>query len=93
MAYGLEVYNSSGNTVLSFTSRVPRFVQSGTVTANSTGTTVTVTGLANNDSWDVIAFPVNYTYVGLTITLNSGSFTVKTQITTTINVDYWVIRS
>lgn len=54
MAYGLEVYNSSGTKIVSYTDRLVRFVAFGTVTGNSSGyIDVTVTGMANNDTWGV----------------------------------------
>lgn len=54
MAYGLEVYNAAGTKVVSYTDRLVRFVATGTVTANASGyADVTVTGMANNDTWGV----------------------------------------
>lgn len=54
MAYGLEVFNSSGTKIISYTDRLVRFVSYGTITGNSSGyINVTVTGMANNDTWGV----------------------------------------
>jgi hypothetical protein len=93
MTYGLEVYNSSGNTVLSYTSRVPRFVQSGTFVANATSNTdVTVTNMANNDSWDVF-LAANSASIDIRYTLNTGFFRATNGSVFAVTVQYWVVRS
>ena len=100
MAYGLEIYNASGNTVLSYTSRVTRFVQYGTVTVSaSSSSDVTVVGMENNDSWDVF-LDLNAstwaTLVGgntITVTLNTGFFTITNLRTSSSTVTYWVLRT
>jgi len=92
MAYGLEVYNSSGNTVLSYTSRVPRFVQSGTFTVNtSVRANIAVSGMENNDSWNVFLQPLLSTWVNLKYSKNTGFFLVSTSSNT--SVSYWVVRA
>ena len=93
MAYGLEVYNSSGNTVLAYTSRVPRFVQSGTFTSLKTSNTdITVTGMQNNDSWDVFLV-ANIALVDIRYKLNTGFFTATNGSVANTTVEYWVVRS
>lgn len=53
--YGLEVWNANGTRIISPSDRLARFVTSGTaVVAKNGSTNVTVTGMANNDSWTVI---------------------------------------
>jgi hypothetical protein len=93
MAYGLEVYNSSGNTVLAYTSRVTRFVQNGTFLApNTSNTNITVTGMLNNDSWDVF-LAANSTAIDIRYTLNTGFFTATNLSAVSVTVEYWVLRS
>lgn len=93
MAYGLEIYNSSGNTVLAYTSRVPRFVQSGTfVSPAVSNTNVTVTNMANNDSWDVF-LSANAGAIDIRYTLNTGFFTARNSSASGVTVEYWVVRS
>ena len=96
MAYGLEIYNTSGNTVLSYTSRVPRFVQSGTFTLVGSNTVnTTVTGLANNDSWNVFAVANNFgTGLSLRITKSTDLFSTQMPGNSGNNIiSYWVTRS
>ena len=93
MAYGLEIYNSSGNTVLAYTSRVPRFVQSGTFTLNgSSNTNITVTNMANNDSWDVFLV-ANSHVIDIRYSLNTGFFNAVNGSAIPALVEYWVVRS
>ena len=63
MAYGLEVVNTSGTKIIGTTDRLVRFVASGTVTANSNHyADVTITGMANNDSWGVALGDIPFIY-------------------------------
>jgi hypothetical protein len=98
MAFGVEIYNASGNTVLSYTSRVPRFSLYGTTTITGTSNTnVTVIGMQNNDSWDVFLDSGNLLFrpgaQTVTVTLNTDFFTIRNFTTTSANVFYWVLRS
>jgi len=94
MAYGLEIYNSSGNTVLSYTSRVARFVQNGAVTVNAfSNTTVTVTNMVNNDSWDVFLASADSGFIDIRYTLNTGFFQATNNTAYSSTVQYWVVRS
>ena len=72
MAYGLEVYASSGTKVITVGSRVTRFVANGTTgsIANGSNTLVAISGLANNDTWLVLVEP------STTTLLNQFNFTV-----------------
>ena len=90
MAYGIEIFNSSGVKVLELSNRVARFVAKGSATTSSTGTvTVSITGMENNDSWDVIGFAGGLARIQ--IQKSTGSFTITSSNNTTI--DYVVIRS
>lgn len=93
MAFGLEIYAPNGNTILSMSSRVPRFVQNGVFTLNSnTSTNVNVPGMANNDSWDVFLV-ANSSSVDIRFTLNTGFFRATNGSVVNTSVDYWVVRS
>jgi|APGre2960657404_1045060.scaffolds.fasta_scaffold132463_2 hypothetical protein len=96
MAYGVEVYRANGNTVLSYTSRVPRFVQSGTFVLRGANTTnTTVTGMANNDSWNVFLVP-NTASISLKmqVALFTDFFSTRMPSNSGNNlVSYWVLRS
>jgi hypothetical protein len=97
MAYGLEIYNASGNTVLSYTSRVPRFVQNGIFSlASGANVDITVVGMQNNDSWEVFINATPRTFIPATVTCNlhSGYFNAKNNTIGQLdNIAYWVIRS
>lgn len=92
MAFGIEIYAPSGNTLLSMSSRVARFAQSGVFTLNSnTSTSINVPNMANNDSWDV--FIVANSAVSITYTLNTGFFRATNRSVANVLVSYWVVRS
>ncbi len=94
MAFGIEVYGPSGNTLLSMSSRVPRFVQNGTFTLNSAAnTTVNVPNMQNNDSWDVFLAANASASVDLRLALNTGFFSVRNASAENTLVAYWVVRS
>jgi len=61
--HGLEVYNSSGVKIISPDSWLTRFAASGTVTqtinAGATSSAINVSGMQNNNSWDVLISQVN----------------------------------
>ena len=53
--YGLEVYNADSSVAISRTSRLARFHTQGTATLTyNTALEVTVTGLANDESWSIL---------------------------------------
>jgi len=63
MAYGLNVWDASGNVRLDTTDREVRFVAlyTGTTAGNST-TTITVSGMSNDGTWGLNdRITVNYT--------------------------------
>lgn len=93
MAFGIEIYAPNGNTIISISSRLPRFGQSGTFTLNAnTSTNINVPGMQNNDSWDV--FLTGNTTIEVRTTLNSGFFTAKNlSLSSNSSVNYWVVRS
>lgn len=54
MAYGLEVYNSSGTKIISVADRLTRFVVTGTVSVPyESYADVPISGMADNDTWGV----------------------------------------
>jgi hypothetical protein len=80
MAFGLEIYNSSGNVVINNDSSLSAFATSGviTVSAGSTTAPISVPGMSNNGLWSVILFYDNGSvpqYVSITISNNSFTLT------------------
>jgi hypothetical protein len=77
-AYGLQVRNASDQLVLEVSDRAPRFVSTGSsaYTTGGSAITVTVTGMANDDTWAVV---VNSTvpYGGVEVVKGTNSFTMK----------------
>lgn len=105
--YGLEVYNSSGVKIISPESWLTRFAASGTVTqtinAGATSSAINVSGMQNNNSWDVLISHVNQSmtsasgYVvlnNITVSKYSGYFKITNDNTTGSinNVNYLVTR-
>ena len=100
MAYGIEIFNSSGTKIIELSSRVDRFVQAGTLTTSGGTATVTVTGMANNDSWVVLRALNQGLSIGSTVTKTTNSFTLTQQSavsgttdTTARTWNYWVVRT
>lgn len=92
MAFGIEIYGPNGNTLLSMSSRVPRFAQSGSFIMNGvSNTNVNVPNMANNDSWDV--FIVANSAISITYALNTGFFRATNGSVANVLVSYWVVRS
>tara|TARA_B110000495_G_C22685831_1_gene404518 strand:- start:149 stop:436 length:288 start_codon:yes stop_codon:yes gene_type:complete len=55
MAYGMQIYNASGALTIDYVDRLIRFVQTGTASVSSSGyVDITISGMANNDSWIVL---------------------------------------
>lgn len=102
-AYGIEVFNSSGNKTLSMTSRTSRWVTSGTVTASSvaggatTNVAVSVSGMTDSDTWTVFCVSNNIFTGVQDITKSSGQFTVKLKNNYTtaldLSADYIVVKT
>jgi len=105
--HGLEVYNSSGVKIISPDSWLTRFAASGTVTqtinAGATSSAINVSGMQNNNSWDVLISHVNKSmtsssgYVvlnNITVSKYSGYFKITNDNTSGSinNVDYLVTR-
>jgi hypothetical protein len=84
--YGLEIYNSSGNSLVDGTSRVSRLVSSGVVlNLNGGGTTssaISVTGLTTSDDWSIVVTVGNANVASagqidqFSVNRSSGSFTI-----------------
>ena len=95
MAYGIEVFNSSGTKVLELSNRVARFVQTGNGQAvnASSSVNISVTGMQNNDSWDVIVMSETSGFITFTISKNTGYFTVTNNSGLNTTISYWVLRT
>jgi hypothetical protein len=98
MAFGVEIYNASGNTVLSYTSRITRFSQNGSFIANgSSNTVINVSGMENNDSWGVFGVITStpYASAGANISYikNTGFFVARNTSGVAAAITYWVLRS
>jgi len=98
MAYGLEVYNSSGTKIVSYTDRLVRFVASGTVTGNSSGyIDVTVTGMANNDTWGVALgdqpFLLTFNDPKPQVSFVKQTNNLRINVPNTLVVKYYVFRT
>lgn len=97
--FGLEIYNASGDLIIDITSRLPRFVATGTLAINAgQSSTVYITGLQNNDTWDVIAAaePTSSSAGGMPISIvavYSGYFTITNDGVYDGNFTYWVLRT
>lgn len=93
MAFGIEIYGPNGNTLLSMSNRVPRFVQQGTFNLNINQTVnTTVTGMANNDSWDVFLAAGN-SGNSWNVALNTNLFSTRHLGGVNTVMSYWVTRS
>ena len=98
MAYGLEIYNSSGTKIVSYTDRLVRFVASGTVTGNSSGyIDVTVTGMANNDTWGVALgdqpFLLTFNDPKPQVSFVKQTNNLRINVPNTLVVKYYVFRT
>ena len=97
MSYGLEVYNASGTKIIGNTDRLIRFVATGTVTANSSNyADVTVTGMANNDTWTVALgdIPFVFSYQGRPdVSYAKQTNNLRIYATSGNTVDYYVFRT
>lgn len=97
--YGVQVFNASGTKILDVTDTLERFVQSGSVNVTAgSSTDVTVTGMTNTDTWEVLVIPQNTTNFGalwqVYATKGTNKFTVYNTAggTGTTSYDYWVLR-
>jgi len=96
MAYGVEVFNSSGNKVLELSNRVAHFVTTGSITIPAGSTSnVTVSGLQNNDSWLVIISDdvASTAFLSYVVTKYSGYFSIYNQAGSSITYLYWVLKA
>jgi len=102
--YGFEVYNASGNTILSVNSTVPRIVAAGNAgqldfSAGNTYTqNVSVAGMSNDGTWEVLIYtPYLALAVAHEVTISSGQFTITTVVqsnggTGSLTIYYYVLR-
>ena len=105
--YGMEVFKSDGTTKLyDTTSRTGRIFASGTTGTIGAGssTTITVTGMENSTSFNVIVVPtvagsgnndsnIFIGFTGIVITKSTNSFTIGNVGTVSNSYRYFVIRS
>jgi hypothetical protein len=99
--YGAEFRNSSGKLILSLVDRVERFVQTGLTPflANNESHFEPVSGMENNDSWNVYAgvngSPSSLNSDAFDITKSTGGFTITNDSgsPTAVAYDYWVLRT
>ena len=97
MAYGLQVWNSAGRLVVDYSDRLVQFVSYGTVTANSSGyANVSVSGMANNDTWGVALGEIPFIFQynnspSVSFVKQSGNLRINAPSGST--VDYYVFRS
>ena len=102
--YGAEFRNSSGKLILSLVDRVERFVKTGTtppIPPYGGSTFVSVSGMQNNDSWNVYAGvngpPESLTRNPFSVTKSTGGFTITNLQTGSYlpdtAYDYWVLRT
>jgi len=97
MAYGLQIKNASDQLVLEISDRVARFVTTGSssYTTGDSPITVSVTGMANDDTWTVIVNS-SVAHGGIEVVKGSGSFTMKQAglfASQTVTLRYIVIRN
>jgi len=98
--YGAEFSNSSGRITLSLIDRVERFVVANTtplLAANGGSIFVPVSGMTNNDSWNVYAGvngnPGSVNSSFFTVTKSTGGFTITNTYSSSTAYDYWVLRT
>lgn len=84
MAFGVQLFNSSGNIIIDVSSRLPRIVLSGTTGSIAVGSSVNIycTGFDTSDSWLVIVTVLTCDLTGgmgasYLVTPNSGYFNLK----------------
>ena len=95
-SYGFRAYNSSGNVVVEHSSRVPRFVASGsqTVGANSTSD-VSISGITADGTWLVFLVARTAISSGLAFfseTIFTGYFRIFNSADQSRDFDYWVVN-
>lgn len=95
--FGLQLFNSAGQLILDTSSRVARFVASGTTGSIPVDSYVDIyiTGIQNNDSWNVVIdVPLGS---GGSVTVYSGYFRLSNLAsagaTQAATFNYWVVRS
>jgi hypothetical protein len=86
--YGLQVFNSSGDTLVNQQSRLSRFVESNSISVNGSGGSQTITSatfpsianLTNSTAWSVVVFVQNSFGNDIapryTVSVGSGQFTI-----------------
>lgn len=95
MAYGLEINNSAGETIVTISDDLSALATSGTIAVppGSTTSLIPVTGMSNTPQWEVIL--LGSTLVPLLyVTKQTGGFTITNDNTQsgTPTIRYWVVR-
>ena len=95
MAYGAEIFDSSGTKVLSLTDRVNRFVANGsfTITAGNTSKDVTVTGMTNTDKFQVFISNTGGEQVFVSVGKGTNKFTATIDQQTTNKTFSFVVMA
>ena len=100
MAYGLQVFNSSGTLVIDVSDRLPRYVSNGLTgsLAYNGFVDVTVTGMTNTDTWIVLAIMSSAISAddptsGFTVAKGTGSFRLTNTYAANSSFYWWVFRS
>jgi len=102
--YGLRIRNSSGNTIYDASSRMARYVTSGTAPSSGTlsqnqAATVSVTGMLNTSDWNVIVLPTtggsssSYFGYSFTVAKANNQFTITNTSTVANSYKYYVVKS
>lgn len=94
--YGLQILNNSSVPIIDLSSRVPRFVMSGTTSTIVPGgsATINVPDMQNDDTWTILYTLVNGGGQYGTVAKYSGYFTITNESQdSSLAWNYWVIRS
>jgi hypothetical protein len=100
MAYGLQVFNSSGTLIIDVADRLPRYVANGLTGALAYNAyiDITVSGMTNTDTWLVLAIMSNTIAAddptsGFTIVKGTGSFRLTNTYAANSSFYWWVFKS
>lgn len=97
MPYGLRVWDEDGNLTVDYSSKLPRFVATGTISSLAGGATssnITVTGMTNTSDWFVFVWVTasSLIYPWTTVNKNDNYFTVTNGSTVAQTYAYAVLK-
>lgn len=94
MAYGIEVYNSSGTKMVGIDSSLGAIVAQGSVTVDAYGTssTIPITGMEDNDFWSVVLYE-EVSSIVYYATISSGGFVLNNASDSQKTLKYLVVRT